>query len=55
VLAKLGARSRVDAVASAYRSGIVREAALAFDGKSRRDPRDKAANDIRGVREAKVV
>jgi DNA-binding CsgD family transcriptional regulator len=55
VLAKLGARSRVDAVASAYRSGIVREAALAFDGKPRRDPRDKAANDISGVREAKVV
>jgi DNA-binding CsgD family transcriptional regulator len=55
VLAKLGARSRIDAVASAYRSGLVRETELAFDRKSRRGPGDKAANDVRRVREAKVV
>jgi hypothetical protein len=51
----LHGQQAVDAVASAYRSGIEGEVALAFDGKSRRDPRDKAANHIRGVREAKVV
>jgi DNA-binding NarL/FixJ family response regulator len=55
VLAKLGARSRFDAVASAYRSGLVRETDLAFDRKSRRDPGDKAADDIGGVRESQVV
>lgn len=55
VLAKLDARSRVDAVASAFRSGLVHETDLAFDGKSRLGPGDEAADHIRGVREAKVV
>lgn len=55
VLAKLGASSRVDAVASAYRSGLVRETDLVFDRQSRRGPGDKAADDVRGLREAQVV
>jgi DNA-binding NarL/FixJ family response regulator len=55
VLAKLDARSRVDAVASAYRSGLVHETDLAFDGKPRLGPGDETADHIGGIHEAKVV
>jgi DNA-binding CsgD family transcriptional regulator len=55
VLAKLGARSRVDAIASVYRSGLVRETDLVFDRQPRSGPGDKAADDISRVREAKIV
>lgn len=55
VLAKLGVTSRVDAVASVYRSGLVREADLLFDRKSRRGPGDEAADHVRGLHEAEVV
>ena len=55
LLAKLGARSRVEAVARAYRSGLARETDLVLDRKARRGPGDKSADDIRSLREAQLV
>jgi DNA-binding CsgD family transcriptional regulator len=55
VLAKLGARSRVDAVAAAYRGGLVREADLVSDRESGPGRRDKPADEISGRRESEVM
>ena len=55
VLAKLGARSRVAAMAAAYRSGLARETDLVFDRESSRGPRDKSADDVGGRRESEVM
>ena len=55
VLAKLGARSRVDAVAAAYRGGLVPDAALALDRESSRRPGDKPADDVGRRGESEVM